>query len=244
MLRQIILHDITLCYIMLLNVMSRCITSRYTSCNIKLRYIMFRHIVDKNIQANIMVGYVTLCYVTLCYVTLHHVTLRLVTLYRVTLRHVAIYMDSYRIKKKIYAGQFHRSLILISLRFNSISYRPCNCTYSLLKQSNLEVKVDNLFTGLLRPQNWLHINTHKRKICGAFLYSDSKNEWISSTNHFLSFFFLLLFPVLVKGQVTTKYYRFLAKHGGWVWVQSYATIVHNSRSSRPHCIVSVNYVLT
>ncbi|XP_059363351.1 single-minded homolog 1-A-like isoform X1 [Carassius carassius] len=50
--------------------------------------------------------------------------------------------------------------------------------------------------------------------------------------------------VLVKGQVTTRYYRFLAKQGGWVWVQSYATIVHNSRSSRPHCIVSVNYVLT
>lgn len=50
--------------------------------------------------------------------------------------------------------------------------------------------------------------------------------------------------VLVKGQVTTKYYRMLSKHGGWVWVQSYATIVHNSRSSRPHCIVSVNYVLT
>ncbi|XP_030637568.1 SIM bHLH transcription factor 1b [Chanos chanos] len=50
--------------------------------------------------------------------------------------------------------------------------------------------------------------------------------------------------LLEKGQVTTKYYRFLAKHGGWVWVQSYLTIVHNSRSSRPHCIVSVNYVLT
>ncbi|KAF7250766.1 hypothetical protein EYD10_03230, partial [Varanus komodoensis] len=50
--------------------------------------------------------------------------------------------------------------------------------------------------------------------------------------------------VLVKGQVTTKYYRLLSKNGGWVWVQSYATIVHNSRSSRPHCIVSVNYVLT
>ncbi|XP_016106278.1 single-minded homolog 2-like [Sinocyclocheilus grahami] len=50
--------------------------------------------------------------------------------------------------------------------------------------------------------------------------------------------------LLVKGQVTTKYYRMLAKQGGWVWVQSCATIVHNSRSSRPHCIVSVNYVLT
>ncbi|XP_068186559.1 single-minded homolog 2 [Antennarius striatus] len=50
--------------------------------------------------------------------------------------------------------------------------------------------------------------------------------------------------LLVKGQITTKYYRLLSKHGGWVWVQSYATIVHNSRSSRPHCIVSVNYVLS
>ncbi|CAL8266099.1 unnamed protein product [Merluccius merluccius] len=50
--------------------------------------------------------------------------------------------------------------------------------------------------------------------------------------------------LLVKGQVTTKYYRMLSKHGGWVWVQSYATIVHNSRSSRPHCVVSINYVLT
>ncbi|RUS85950.1 hypothetical protein EGW08_006279 [Elysia chlorotica] len=50
--------------------------------------------------------------------------------------------------------------------------------------------------------------------------------------------------LLVKGQVTTRYYRFMAKDGGWVWMQSYATIVHNSRSSRPHCIVSVNYVLS
>ncbi|CAL4109388.1 unnamed protein product, partial [Meganyctiphanes norvegica] len=50
--------------------------------------------------------------------------------------------------------------------------------------------------------------------------------------------------LLMKGQVTTKYYRFLTRDGGWVWVQSYATIVHNSRSSRPHCIVAVNYVLS
>ncbi|CAG7828035.1 unnamed protein product [Allacma fusca] len=50
--------------------------------------------------------------------------------------------------------------------------------------------------------------------------------------------------LLCKGQVTTRYYRFLTKNGGWVWMQSYATIVHNSRSSRPHCIVSVNYVLS
>nr|XP_054753450.1 single-minded homolog 1-like [Lytechinus pictus] len=50
--------------------------------------------------------------------------------------------------------------------------------------------------------------------------------------------------LLLKGQATTRYYRFLSKQGGWVWMQSAATIVHNSRSSRPHCIVSVNTVLS
>ena len=55
--------------------------------------------------------------------------------------------------------------------------------------------------------------------------------------------FYQFLKVLTKGQVTTKYYRFLTKDGGWIWIQSYATIVHNSRSSRPHCIVSVNYVI-
>ncbi|XP_050072549.1 single-minded homolog 1-like [Anopheles maculipalpis] len=50
--------------------------------------------------------------------------------------------------------------------------------------------------------------------------------------------------LLQKGQTITKYYRFLTKGGGWRWVQSYATIVHNTRSSRPHCVVSVNYVLS
>lgn len=50
--------------------------------------------------------------------------------------------------------------------------------------------------------------------------------------------------LLHKGQASSRYYRWLTRSGGWVWVQSYATIVHNSRSSRPHCIVAVNYVLS
>ncbi|CAF4691997.1 unnamed protein product [Rotaria sp. Silwood2] len=50
--------------------------------------------------------------------------------------------------------------------------------------------------------------------------------------------------LLSKGQVTTRYYRFLAKNGGWIWMQSYATLVHNNRSSRPEVIVSVNYALS
>ncbi|XP_014219350.1 single-minded homolog 2-like [Copidosoma floridanum] len=50
--------------------------------------------------------------------------------------------------------------------------------------------------------------------------------------------------LLWKGQVTTRYFRFMTRSGGYVWMQSYATIVHNSRSSRPHCVVSMNYVLS
>ncbi len=54
---------------------------------------------------------------------------------------------------------------------------------------------------------------------------------------------LLSCVVIAKGQVTTRYFRFLVKDGGWVWLQSYATIVHNNRSSRPQCVVSVSYVI-
>ncbi|CAF4495746.1 unnamed protein product [Rotaria socialis] len=50
--------------------------------------------------------------------------------------------------------------------------------------------------------------------------------------------------LLTKGQVTTRYYRFLTRNGGWIWIQSYATLVHNSRSSRPEVIVSVNHALS
>ncbi|XP_033340184.2 bHLH transcription factor single-minded isoform X1 [Megalopta genalis] len=50
--------------------------------------------------------------------------------------------------------------------------------------------------------------------------------------------------LLHKGQVTSKYYRFLTKSGGWIWMQSCFTVVQNSRSSRPLCVVSVNYVLS
>ena len=54
----------------------------------------------------------------------------------------------------------------------------------------------------------------------------------------------LIFSVMLKNQTVTNYYRFLAKGGGYVWMQSFATVVTNSRSSRPQCIVSVNSVLT
>lgn len=50
--------------------------------------------------------------------------------------------------------------------------------------------------------------------------------------------------MLKKQQVTTKYYRFLSKYGGVVWMQSYATVVNNPNNLCPPFIASVNYVLS
>lgn len=93
------------------------------------------------------------------------------------------------------------------------------------------------FTNILGPQYFHDLNASCNVNIGLMVWHNGLNEWMSDICC------IFLFSVLLKGQVTTKYYRFLAKDGGWVWMQSYATIVHNSRSSRPHCIVSVNYVL-
>ncbi|XP_061468380.1 hypoxia-inducible factor 1-alpha isoform X2 [Rhineura floridana] len=50
--------------------------------------------------------------------------------------------------------------------------------------------------------------------------------------------------MFAKGQVTTGQYRMLAKHGGYVWVETQATVIYNTKNSQPQCIVCVNYVLS
>ncbi|KAI1887107.1 hypothetical protein AGOR_G00202730 [Albula goreensis] len=47
-----------------------------------------------------------------------------------------------------------------------------------------------------------------------------------------------------KGQAVSGHYRMLAKHGGYVWVETQGTVIYNSRNSQPQCIVCVNYVLS
>ena len=47
----------------------------------------------------------------------------------------------------------------------------------------------------------------------------------------------------MKSQVTTQYFRFLTKSGGYIWLQSNATLDQNSRASR-QVFVFVNNVLT
>ncbi|KAM3920151.1 hypoxia-inducible factor 1-alpha [Leptodactylus fuscus] len=50
--------------------------------------------------------------------------------------------------------------------------------------------------------------------------------------------------MFTKGQVTTGQYRMLAKKGGYVWIETQATVIYNTKNSQPQCIVCVNYVLS
>lgn len=50
-------------------------------------------------------------------------------------------------------------------------------------------------------------------------------------------------PVLSKGQVCTSQYRFLAKRGGFVWAETQATVLYNSRTSQPEAVVCLNFIL-
>ncbi|XP_027006039.1 endothelial PAS domain-containing protein 1b isoform X1 [Tachysurus fulvidraco] len=47
-----------------------------------------------------------------------------------------------------------------------------------------------------------------------------------------------------KGQTVSGHYRMLAKHGGFVWVETQGTVIYSSRNSQPQCIVCVNYILS
>ena len=49
--------------------------------------------------------------------------------------------------------------------------------------------------------------------------------------------------MLLKGQVITDYYRLMLSHGGWVWVQTCATVMCNIKNIEEQNIIAVNYVL-
>ncbi|KAM9708173.1 hypoxia inducible factor 1 subunit alpha a [Menidia menidia] len=50
--------------------------------------------------------------------------------------------------------------------------------------------------------------------------------------------------LFAKGQVSTGQYRMLAKKGGFVWVETQATVIYNNKNSQPQCVVCVNFVLS
>eukprot|EP00079_Xenopus_tropicalis_P029032 XP_012824103.1 PREDICTED: neuronal PAS domain-containing protein 3 isoform X4 [Xenopus tropicalis] len=50
--------------------------------------------------------------------------------------------------------------------------------------------------------------------------------------------------LLNKGQCVTKYYRWMQKNGGYIWVQSCATISINAKNATERNIIWVNYILS
>jgi len=56
-------------------------------------------------------------------------------------------------------------------------------------------------------------------------------------------FSLLCGAVLNKGQVLTDYYRLMNRHGGYVWLQTCATIICNAKNVDEQNIIAINYVL-
>ena len=68
-------------------------------------------------------------------------------------------------------------------------------------------------------------------------------------NHFVpvlicnAFYCFVFSPVLNKGQCVTKYYRWMQKNGGYIWIQSSATIAINAKNANEKNIIWVNYLL-
>ncbi|XP_007247604.3 hypoxia inducible factor 1 subunit alpha a [Astyanax mexicanus] len=52
------------------------------------------------------------------------------------------------------------------------------------------------------------------------------------------------YNLFAKGQACTGQYRMLVKTGGFVWMETQATVIYNSKNSQPQCVVCVNYVLS
>ncbi|XP_027023244.2 hypoxia inducible factor 1 subunit alpha a isoform X2 [Tachysurus fulvidraco] len=50
--------------------------------------------------------------------------------------------------------------------------------------------------------------------------------------------------LFVKGQACTGQYRMLVKGGGFVWVETQATVIYNNKNSQPQCVICLNYVLS
>ncbi|KAM3874771.1 hypoxia-inducible factor 3-alpha-like, partial [Diretmus argenteus] len=50
--------------------------------------------------------------------------------------------------------------------------------------------------------------------------------------------------LLSKGQVCTSHYRFLANSGGFVWAETQATVLYNSKTSQPEAVVCLNFILS
>lgn len=75
---------------------------------------------------------------------------------------------------------------------------------------------------------------------------DTHYKLLSNDNNNVSFYItndVYWATVLNKGQVLTDYYRLMNRHGGYVWIQTCATIICNAKNVEEQNIIAINYVL-
>ena len=54
---------------------------------------------------------------------------------------------------------------------------------------------------------------------------------------------LIILAVMTKGEGLSGYYRYLTRHGNFIWMQSHATMIHDNRTGDPSYIVCVNFII-
>ncbi|XP_062851765.1 hypoxia inducible factor 1 subunit alpha a [Trichomycterus rosablanca] len=88
---------------------------------------------------------------------------------------------------------------------------------------------DDRITELLGydPEDLLHHSVYE-------FYHALDSDSLTKTHHNL----------MVKGQACTGQYRMLVKSGGFVWVETQATVIYNNKNSQPQCVICLNYVLS
>ncbi|KAM4625827.1 hypoxia inducible factor 1 subunit alpha a [Polymixia lowei] len=105
-------------------------------------------------------------------------------------------------------------------------------TKTFLSRHTLDMKFtycDERITELMGydPENLLNRSVYE-------YYHALDSDHLTKTHHNL----------FAKGQVSTGQYRMLAKRGGFVWVETQATVIYNNKNSQPQCVVCVNFVLS
>ncbi|XP_022255016.1 hypoxia-inducible factor 1-alpha-like [Limulus polyphemus] len=114
---------------------------------------------------------------------------------------------------------------------------PSNIEITLDKQTFLsQHSLDMKFTYVdERIEDFLEYKREELLGKSAFQYHHVLDTRIVEKNYKIMF---------SKGQCETGPYRFLAKHGGYVWLLTQGTVIYENNSTKPQCVVCVHYVLS
>ena len=111
------------------------------------------------------------------------------------------------------------------------------------------------YTLTWRQSRYTHTHIHTHKYTHTH-YVHTQCTSLVSTDHFAALYKYgsvckgLIPPpppppptVMTKGEGLSGYYRYLTHHGTFIWMQSRATMMYDSRTGNPSYIVCVNFII-